>query len=155
MRPGESFRRKIEVLETWAHHGGPPAGSSWPRRPEELRRWHSEELGITPWTSRNLAAPNGPYPDLRLRFDTVVKRLAAAEGRRSGAARARAPEVAESKLKVKQLCEQVVLLQADIRYLQRQLENSRSQLAEERELTSELKKELSVLKPFTRARQGA
>lgn len=135
MKSALSFQRKVELIELWAAAGRAPDGVQVPLRPEELRRWEDSERGLTAWTSRNLAAPKGPYPELRARYDVAVARLLGSQAARSRTARSRAPELAQLKLEVRTLAEQVICLQEDLAELQQllSLEQDLRRGAEQRE----------------------
>lgn len=135
-----SLLRKVELLEEWAVVGKAPDGAWVPETPGDLRRWENRDLGLTSWTSRNLAAPKGPYPDLRARFDVAVARLLHNRASRSQSVRSRAPEIARLKLEVKSLAEQVVCLHEDLAEIQHLLS-----LERERRIASE-KREAELLR---------
>lgn len=67
---------KVCLLEQWARDGTTPSDAIIPKGPAALARWHDSALGLESWTSPNIAAPNGPNADLRLRFDAVLRILA-------------------------------------------------------------------------------
>lgn len=73
-RTQTSFTAKVALLEEWSI-SGVPAGQWWPKTAADLRRWHQPELGVRAWSSPNVATENGPYADLRRRFDACVAKL--------------------------------------------------------------------------------
>ena len=92
------------MLEEWAREGI-PAGKSAPAGPAELARWADPELCLTPWGSPNVASPNGPYPDLRARFDRATRLI---HGDGGGSARALEKRVRDLEEKNRQLGAQVL-----------------------------------------------
>lgn len=146
MKPAVSFQRKVELIERWAAAGRAPDDVQVPSRPEDLRRWEDPERGLTAWTSRNLAAPRGPYPELRARYDVALARLLGSQAARARTARSRSPHVSQLKLEVRTLAEQVVCLQEDLTELQQLLllERDLRQAAEQRE--ANLLRQMSTLR---------
>lgn len=146
MKPAKSFLRKVETLERWVSEGGAPSGYSIPDTPEKLRRWSDPDLNVSSWASRNLHAPRGPYPELRLRFDLAIASLLG-HGRRTRT-RSQSREMATLKKENRVLAQQVVYLNDDLAEL-RMLLGLQTDLrvqAEARE--AELLKRLAVVAPL-------
>jgi hypothetical protein len=130
----ESFRRKVELLESWAVGGNVPPGEYCPRGPAELARWADMSRGLVAWSNPNLAAPapSGHYPDLRARFDAAIAKLLKTERQPNN-------ELQLLKREVQVLAEQVAVLTSEHRLMgeslkrERQLkEIAQAQLAEAR-----------------------
>lgn len=130
----DSFRRKVEVLESWVSTGGIPEGEQCPVGPAALARWEDPIRQLTPWSNPNVAAPapSGHYPDLRLRFDAAIALLQKPN-------REQRQETQSLQRQVRALAEQVAVLVAEHRAIsqsmsrERQLkEIAQAQLAEAR-----------------------
>lgn len=69
-RSRRSFRLKVELLEMAATDGVVPEGVPIIGKVDDLRVWNDPPM--IAWSSFSVAAPSGPNPDLRARFDRIL-----------------------------------------------------------------------------------
>ena len=141
-----SFTRKVEVLEAWVRDGL-PMGQYWPRGPVELASWCDETLGVSAWSKRNIASPNGPYPELRRRFDEAARALGRKPASKPEREQLRRETITDLKAQTRALSEQIVGL------LDR-LQEVTDDLTRERQLRREKEMELAKLVPLQAVRGG-
>ena len=121
-----SLARKVWMIEEAAKADAPIP--PWiPRTPSALRAWNNSKLGVTAWSSWSVAAPSGPHPELRARFDDACALM---EKRELGAPASPDPVPPSETVDWKQLAhataEQVNALIAEKVALHRQLEIARA-----------------------------
>lgn len=141
-----SFTRKVELLESWVRDGL-PTEQYWPRGPVELASWSDEGLKVSAWTKRNIVSPNGPYPELRQRFNETVRALERKPARNPERERQKLEKIRDLKAQIRALSEQIVGLLDRVQELT-------DDLARERQLRREKEVELAKLVPLQAIQRG-
>jgi hypothetical protein len=136
---------KVSLLEEWARDGTAPQNAAIPKGPAALARWRDPTLGLESWTSPNIAAPNGPNADLRLRFDAVLSIFASGQSKRPNERR-----VSGQLAKVdSSLVAQIVTLSEALQISEAELRRSQHLLRIERERTAALVAQASKISIIT------
>lgn len=143
-----SFRAKVEILEGWVDAGAVPGGQHWPDGPVALRGWVDEQLGVSAWSSPNIASPNGPHRDLRTRYDAACGSLRKLD-------RHAATDSLEEELKVLRiqrdgLVEQNLILNRENRDLRKKYEMASQLLEVSKETEALLLRKVSKISPLHR-----
>ncbi len=70
-----SLRLKVERLETAVALGERFDWMQGIKNARDVALWIDEEAGLTKWTSPNVTAPNGHYPELAKRLRTILRAI--------------------------------------------------------------------------------